>query len=163
MLLKVQCILVHLTQFLQDHSCSSFYFVLSRKIDPEYTGFVLCKRNMVSWLFQIVIIDWYWFYWCGCIIIFLLILYNQVQGQIQKIQKGLGKWGGEGRGSGHMPVIYLDTIYFIEHSLNIVHNFTEKGVAMVSSANPYLQCSLGVDVGRVACIFLEVVGPLLKF
>ena len=47
-LLKVQCILMHLTQILQDHSCSSFYCGLSRQIDPEYTGFVLCKRNMVS-------------------------------------------------------------------------------------------------------------------
>ena len=37
--------------------------------------------------------------------IFVVTLYNQVQGQIQKIQKGLGKWGGKGRGSGHMPVI----------------------------------------------------------
>ena len=93
--------------------------------------------------------------------IFVVTLYNQVQGQIQKIQKGLGKWGG-GVGLG-AHASYIDTIYFIEYSLNIVQNFTEKGVAMVSSANPYLQCSLGVDVGRVTCIFLEVVGPLLKF
>ena len=34
---------------------------------------------------------------------------------------------------------YIDTIYFIECSLNIVQNFTEKGVAMVPAANPYLQ------------------------
>ena len=47
---------MHLTQFLQDQPCSSFYCGLSRQIDPEYTGFVLCKRNMVSLLFQIVII-----------------------------------------------------------------------------------------------------------
>ena len=70
--------------------------------------------------------------------------------------------GGEGAGFG-AHASYIDTIYFIEYSLNIVQNFTEKGVAMVSSATPYLQCSLGVDVGRVTCIFLEVVGPLLKF
>ena len=76
--------------------------------------------------------------------------------------EGVGEVGGGGAWFG-AHASYIDTIYFIEYSLNIVHNFTEKGVAMVSSANPYLQCSLGVDVGRVACIFLEVVGPLLKF
>ena len=148
---------MHLIQILQDHSCSSFYCGLSRQIDPEYTGFVLCKRNMVSWLFQIVIDS----IGGAVLFIFVVTLYNQVQGQIQKIQKGLGKWGGGAGFGAHAS--YIDTIYFIEYSLNIVQNFTEKGVAMVSSANPYLQCSLGVDVGRVTCIFLEVVGPLLKF
>ena len=65
--------------------------------------------------------------------IFLLTLCNQVQGQIQKIQKGLGKGGGV-----QAHASYIDTIYFIEYSLNMLQNFTEKGVAMVPSANPYL-------------------------
>lgn len=49
-------LLMHLRQFLQDHAVLFFFYCgLSRLIDPEYTGFVLCKRNIVSLLFQIVI------------------------------------------------------------------------------------------------------------
>ena len=84
---------------------------------------------------------------------------TKCRGRSRKFRSG---GGGGGRGL-RAHASYIDTIYFIEYSLNIVQNFTEKGVAMVPSANPYLQCSLGVDVGGVTCIFLEVVGPLLKF
>lgn len=117
---------MHLIQILQDHSCSSFYCGLSRQIDPEYTGFVLCKRNMVSWLFQIVIIGWYWFYWWGCIIHILAYIVQPSEGV------------GEGEVEFGAHASYIDTIYFIEYSLNMLQNFTEKGVAMVPSANPYL-------------------------
>ena len=152
---------MHPTQFLQDHSCSSFYCGLPRQIDPEYTGFVLCKRNMVSWLFQIVIIGWYWFYWWGCIIHILAYIVQPSAGADAENSEGVGERGAGAGFGAHAS--YIDTIYFIEYSLNIVQNFTEKGVVMVPSANPYLQWSLGVDVGGVTCIFLEVVGPLLKF
>lgn len=88
---------MHPTQFLQDHSCSSFYCGLPRQIDPEYTGFVLCKRNMVSWLFQIVIIGWYWFYWWGCIIHILAYIVQPSAGSDLENSEGVGEGGG-GRG-----------------------------------------------------------------
>ena len=125
---------MHLIQILQDHSCSSFYCGLSRQTDPEYTGFVLCKRNMVSWLFQIVIIGWYWFYWWGCIIHILAYIVQPSAGAGPENSEGVGE--GEVEFGAHAS--YIDTLYFIEYSLNMLQNFTEKGVAMVPSANPYL-------------------------
>ena len=57
---------------------------------------------------------------------------------------GAGPENSEGVGEGEVEfgehASYIDTIkfYFIEYSLNMLQNFTEKGVAMVPSANPYL-------------------------
>ena len=155
---------MNLTQFLQDHSCSSFYCGLSRQIDPEYTGFVLCKRNMVSWLFQIVII--------GQLVLILLVglhysysclhCTTKCRGRSRKFRRGWGREGGGVRGTCQLYRYYLFYGVFFKYSAKFHRKRGGYG-SCSQSLPPPLKCSLGVDVGRVTSIFLQVVGPLLKF
>ena len=72
----------------------------------------------------------------GCIIHILAFIVQPSVGADPENSEGVGE--GEGGAGFGAHASYIDTIYFIEYSLNIVQNFTEKGVAVVPSANPYL-------------------------
>jgi len=68
---------------------------------------------MVSWLFQIVIIGWYWFYWWSYIIHIFSYIVLPSAGADPENSEGVGE-AGAGFGA---HASYVDTVYFIEYSL----------------------------------------------